>query len=112
MSCIFCSIIEGTIPSDKVYEDELILAFRDIQPQAPAHILIIPKIHINSANDINAENSRYISRIFECAPQIASKLGLSGGYRIATNIGSDGAQSVHHLHFHLLGGRKLSETIG
>ena len=107
MDCVFCSIIDGKIPSDKVYEDELVLAFRDINPEAPVHILLIPKEHIVSADCINSENSGIVAKIFELIPRIAADAGLKGGYRIITNVGDDGGQSVHHMHFHILGGKKL-----
>lgn len=109
--CIFCKIIKGDIPSSKVYEDDRVYAFRDINPMAPVHILIVPKAHVDSANGINAENSADISRIFEVIPQIAKAEGLENGYRVITNCGEDGCQSVQHLHFHLLGGKKLSESL-
>ena len=107
MDCIFCKIVAGDIPSTKVYEDDKILAFRDINPEAPVHILVIPKEHISSANEINDTNSAVISHIFETIPRIAADEKLDGGYRILTNIGKDGGQSVHHLHFHILGGKQL-----
>ena len=107
MDCIFCKIVAGEIPSTKVYEDESILAFRDINPEAPVHVLVIPKLHIASANDITEETSCIVAHIFECIPKIAKEEGLEGGYRIITNIGDDGGQSVHHMHFHILGGKKL-----
>ena len=107
MDCIFCKIVAGDIPSTKVYEDDTVLAFRDINPEAPVHVLIIPKMHIASANDITAETSGIVAHIFECIPKIAKAEGLDGGYRIITNIGDDGGQSVHHMHFHILGGKKL-----
>ena len=112
MDCLFCEIIKGNIPSSKVYEDEYCYAFRDIAPQAPVHVLVVPKIHIPSADGINAENSRYVSAIFEAIPKIAEAEGLSNGYRVITNCGEDGCQSVKHLHFHVLGGRKLPENMG
>lgn len=107
MDCLFCSIIKGEIPSNKVYEDELVYAFRDIKPMAPTHILVVPKRHIPSANGVTAENSVYVARIFEVIPKIAAAEGLTNGYRVITNCGEDGCQSVLHLHFHLLGGRPL-----
>ena len=107
MDCIFCKIVAGDIPSTKVYEDDTVLAFRDINPEAPVHILIIPKEHISSANEINDTNSAIIAHIFETIPKIAAEEKLDGGYRILTNIGKDGGQSVHHLHFHILGGKQL-----
>ena len=111
MNCLFCKIIAGDIPSTKVYEDEKILAFRDIAPQAPTHILVVPKTHIADLNGITAENSAIIAHIFTMIPQIAEKEGLVNGYRVVSNCGSDGCQSVQHLHFHILGGEKLSETM-
>ena len=111
MNCLFCSIISGDIPSKKVYEDEDCFAFLDINPQAPVHCLVVPKLHIESADMITAENSAVISKIFESIPKIAKELGLSSGYRIVSNIGEDGCQSVKHLHFHILGGKKLSENM-
>lgn len=111
MFCLFCKIIEGEIPSKKVYEDEYCFAFHDINPQAPVHILVIPKLHIESADAINADNSAYISRIFEVIPKIAAENGLVGGYRIISNCGNDACQSVKHLHFHILGGTQLAEKM-
>ena len=111
MSCLFCKIIAGEIPSAKVYEDEKVYAFKDIAPQAPVHVLIVPKCHIESADAINAENSTWVSAVFEAIPKVAAACGLSGGYRVITNIGEDGCQSVKHIHFHVLGGKKLSENM-
>ena len=111
-NCLFCKIVAGDIPSTKVYEDELILAFRDIAPQAPTHILVIPKVHIESVNDITEENSAVISEIFEHIPKIAEHAGIRGGYRVVSNSGENACQSVSHLHFHILGGEKLSERMG
>ena len=111
MDCLFCAIINGDIPSNKVYEDDYCYAFLDIAPQAPLHCLVVPKKHISSANEITAENSADVAKIFEAIPNIASSLGLENGYRIVSNIGEDGCQSVKHLHFHILGGKKLSETM-
>ena len=108
MDCIFCKIIAGDIPSAKVYEDELVYAFRDINPQAPTHILVIPKEHLGSINDITAENSGVVAHIFEVIPQIAAEEGLTGGYRVVSNCGPDAGQTVHHLHFHILGGKPLA----
>ena len=107
MDCLFCKILKGEIPSAKVYENEWVYAFRDIAPQAPVHVLIIPRIHVASADGITAENSLYVAKIFEAIPEIAKAEGLANGYRVITNCGEDGCQSVGHLHFHLLGGRKL-----
>ena len=112
MDCLFCKIIAGDIPSAKVYEDDNCLAFKDINPQTPVHILVIPKLHIASADDVNAENSAYVSHIFEVIPKIAAEQGLTGGYRVITNCGDDACQSVKHLHFHVMGGRKLPENMG
>ena len=111
MDCLFCAIIKGEIPSKKVYEDEYCYAFLDINPQAPVHCLVIPKEHIPSADAINAENAAVVADIFTAIPKIAASLGLSEGYRIVTNIGENGCQSVKHLHFHILGGEKLSENM-
>ena len=111
MDCLFCAIINGDIPSKKVYEDDMCYAFHDINPQAPVHFLVVPKLHIPSADAVSEENSKYVSHIFETIPKIAASVGLTNGYRIITNIGEDGCQSVKHLHFHVIGGRKLSETM-
>ena len=108
MGCLFCKIAAGEIPSNKVYEDDQILAFHDISPQAPVHILLIPKAHVGGADEISGENSAAVARIFEVAANLASEIGLDEGYRIVTNIGEHGQQSVRHLHFHLLGGRAMS----
>ncbi|MBQ8345096.1 MAG: histidine triad nucleotide-binding protein [Clostridia bacterium] len=112
MSCLFCRIIEGEIPSAKVWEDEVCYAFRDINPQAPVHVLIIPKAHVASVNEITAENSGDIAHIFEVIPKIAAAEGLTGGYRVISNCGSDACQSVAHLHFHILGGQTLTDRMG
>jgi len=106
--CLFCKIVAEEIPSTKVYEDEMILAFRDIAPQAPTHILVIPKNHIGSVNEITGENSAVVAHIFKTIPQIAAAEGLTGGYRVVSNCGADAGQTVHHLHFHILGGRELA----
>lgn len=111
--CIFCKIIKGELPSDKVYEDDKILAFKDINPAAPVHILVIPKEHIKSANEINDKNSDVVSHIFKIIPSIAKSQGIDeDGYRIITNIGDNGGQTVHHLHFQILGGKKLPMNLG
>ena len=107
-NCLFCKIIAGDIPSTKVYEDETVFAFRDIAPQAPTHILVIPKSHISGCNGVNAENSAVVAHIFEVIPQIAQAEGLANGYRVVSNCGDDAGQTVHHLHFHILGGKKLA----
>ena len=108
MNCLFCKIIAGEIPSSKVYEDDLVFAFRDIAPQAPTHILVVPKCHLSGCNDITAENSAVVARIFEVIPQIAKAEGLENGYRVVSNCGSDAGQTVAHLHFHILGGKQLA----
>ena len=107
-NCLFCKIIAGDIPSTKVYEDESIYAFRDINPQAPTHVLVVPKLHIEDTNGVSAENSAVVAHIFEVIPQIAAAEGLTGGYRVVSNCGADAGQTVHHLHFHILGGQQLS----
>ena len=108
MSCIFCKIIAGEIPSQKVYEDETVYAFKDINPMAPVHVLIVPKQHIASVNEVTAENSAVIAHIYEVASQLAKELGVAeDGYRIVTNCGKNAGQTVFHLHFHLLGGTPL-----
>ena len=111
MDCIFCRIIAGDIPSSKVYEDEKVFAFRDINPQAPVHVLVVPKEHVPSADFITAENSENVAAVFEAVPKIAAAEGLTNGYRVINNCGEDGCQSVKHIHFHLLGGKKLSEKM-
>ncbi|MBE6933864.1 MAG: histidine triad nucleotide-binding protein [Ruminococcaceae bacterium] len=108
MNCIFCKIVAGEIPSTKVYEDDTVLAFRDIQPMAPTHILVIPKAHIPSVDGVNGENSAVVAHIFEVIPGIAAKEKLVNGYRVVSNCGSDAGQTVPHLHFHILGGREMT----
>ena len=105
--CLFCKIVAGEIPSTKVYEDESVLAFRDIAPMAPTHILVIPKMHIPSVDGVTAENSGVVAHIFEVIPQIAAQEQLVNGYRVVSNCGCDAGQTVPHLHFHILGGREL-----
>ena len=109
--CLFCKIINGEIPSEKVYEDDEILAFKDINPKAPVHILIIPKKHISSAMEIKENDEALIGKIFTVIAKIAKEQKLDNGYRIINNCGEDGGQEVMHLHFHLLGGKKLSIDI-
>ena len=106
--CLFCKIVAGDIPSTTVYEDESVLAFRDIAPMAPTHILVIPKAHISSVADITPENSAVVAHIFEVIAAIAAQEGLTDGYRVVSNCGDHAGQSVHHLHFHILGGRQLT----
>lgn len=112
MDCLFCKIVNGKIPCAKVYEDETVLAFRDIEPQAPTHILIIPKEHIKSAAEITSDNSAVIAHIFEVAAEIAKAEGLSDGFRIVNNCGDNAGQTVKHLHFHLMGGRTFTWPAG
>ena len=107
-NCLFCKIVAGVIPSTKVYEDETILAFRDIAPQAPTPILVIPKAHIGSVAEVTPANSAVVAHIFEVIPAIAAKEGLAGGYRVVSNCGPDAGQTVPHLHFHILGGKALA----
>lgn len=111
MDCIFCAIVRGDIPSNKVYEDELCYAFLDIQPQAPVHCLVVPREHIASMDEVNGENAATVAHILTKIPAIAKGLGLTGGYRVISNVGEDGCQSVKHLHFHILGGKRLSEQM-
>ena len=111
MDCLFCKIIAGEIPASKVYEDADMLAFRDIAPQAPVHVLVIPKTHIPSMDGITAENSEIVAKIFAKIPKIAQMAGVTNGYRVISNCGDDACQSVKHLHFHILGGAQLSERM-
>ena len=106
--CLFCKIIAGDIPSTKVYEDETVYAFRDINPQAPIHILVVPKTHIADCSEVTAENSGLVAHIFEVIPEIARAEGLKNGYRVVSNCGADAGQTVQHLHFHILGGKTLA----
>lgn len=107
MDCLFCKIVSGEIPSTKVYEDKTVLAFRDIAPQAPTHILVIPKVHIGSVAEVTGQNSEIVGHIFEVIPGIAKAEGLHNGYRVVSNCGQDAGQTVQHLHFHILGGKEL-----
>lgn len=111
--CIFCKIAAGEIPSSLVYQDDKVIAFKDISPLAPVHILIIPKQHMDSVLDVNGENSSIVAHIFEKIVEIAEKAGIEkDGFRVVTNIGENGGQVVKHLHFHILGGRKLEVGLG
>lgn len=112
MDCLFCKIINGEIPSNKVYEDDQVFAFRDIEPQAPTHILIIPKQHIKSAAEIDESNSAVVAHIFEVAAKIAKQEGLDDGFRIVNNCGDIAGQTVKHIHFHLMGGREFGWPAG
>ena len=106
--CLFCKIAAGEIPSRKAYEDDTVLAFYDIDPKAPVHVLVIPKKHIESVNTLTRADDALLGHMFEVARQLAAELGVAeNGYRMVTNIGADGGQSVPHLHLHLLGGRSL-----
>ena len=110
MDCLFCKIIAGEIPSTKVYEDDAVYAFRDINPQAPEHIVLVPKTHMDSANDITEDNISNVTAIWRAIPKIAKELRFAeNGYRVINNCGEDGGQTVNHLHFHLLGGRKFTD---
>lgn len=111
MDCIFCKIINGEIPSNKLYEDEKIIAFHDINPEAKVHFLVVPKEHICCADKIDSTNSQIIAHIFELIPTLAKKAGIENGYRIINNCGADACQSVPHIHFHIIGGEKLPEHI-
>lgn len=106
--CLFCRIVAHEIPSDVVHEDDAVLAFRDINPKAPTHVLVIPKEHIASAAGLGAQDGSLLGRMFAVVADVADREGLSRGWRVVTNVGEDGGQSVEHLHLHLLGGRRLS----
>lgn len=108
MDCIFCKIANGEIPSNKVYEDDTVLAFYDLEPQAPSHILVIPKMHITSAADVTPENSGVIAHIFEVIAQIAKEQGFNDGFRVTNNCGDCAGQTVKHIHFHLMAGRDFT----
>ena len=108
MDCLFCKIAAGEIPSNKVYEDDKVLAFYDIDPQAPVHFLVIPKEHIGSMDEINSSNSGIVAHVYEVIAKIAKDLELTNGYRVVCNCGQDGGQTVGHLHFHVLAKRNLA----
>lgn len=111
-NCLFCKIVEGTLPALIVYSDETLMAFKDIHPQAPVHILIIPKQHINNLSNIPNEMNSIISRIPQVAAQLAREFGIDkSGFRLLTNSGIDGGQTVYHLHFHLMGGKPLGPKL-
>lgn len=105
--CVFCKIVAGEIPSNKLYEDELCCAFYDIQPLAPRHFLVVPKVHLTGANKINDDNAALVGHIFAVITKLTAVLGFSDGYRVVTNCGEDAGQTVKHLHFHVLGGKTL-----
>ena len=107
-NCLFCKIVAGDIPSKKAYEDDKILAFYDIAPQAPVHILVIPKAHIASVDEIGESNADVVAALFTNIPSLAKDAGITGGYRVVSNCGADACQSVKHLHFHILGGKELT----
>ena len=109
--CVFCKIAEGVIPSAKVYEDDTVLAFRDINPQAPVHILVIPKAHIASAADVTEENADAVAACFKVIAKIAKQENLDNGFRVISNVGEDAGQTVKHLHFHILAGVNMGEKI-
>ena len=106
--CLFCKIVEGEIPSTKVYEDDMILAFRDLEPQAPEHVLVIPKKHIASLDDVTEEDQEILGYLMCKIKDIAADLGIENGYRVVNNCGEDGLQTVKHIHFHLLGKRNMT----
>ena len=108
MDCLFCKIVAGEIPSTKIYEDDNVYAFADIDPHAPFHAIIVPKTHIKCADEITAENSFLIAKVFEAVAKIAKEQGLDKGYRVVNNCGEDGGQTVGHIHFHLLARRNLA----
>lgn len=108
MDCVFCKVASGEIPSTRVYEDDLCVAFKDLEPQAPVHLLIIPREHITSVAEVTPENSSIVAHIFEVAAKLAKENHLEKGWRIVSNIGEDGGQTVKHMHFHLLGGRPMA----
>lgn len=112
MDCVFCKIISGDIPSSKVYEDEWVVAFKDLEPQAPVHVLIVPKEHIASAVEITAENSFLIAKVFEAAAKIAKEMDLKDGFRIVNNCGEKAGQTVMHIHFHMMAGREFTWPAG
>lgn len=112
MDCIFCKIVEGSLPSTKVFENDRVLAFQDIQPAAPVHILIIPKKHIPTMNDVETEDNELIGELFAVARQIAKEQGIAeAGYRLVNNVNDEGGQVVYHLHIHLLGGKRLGALL-
>ena len=111
MDCIFCKIAAGEIPSAKVYENEYVYAFRDINPQAAVHVLVIPRAHIASMSEVNAENAPIVAEVLKAIAEVAKICGLDNGYRVISNVGEHGCQSVKHLHFHVIGGQQLSEKM-
>ena len=112
MDCIFCKIANGEIPATKVYEDDLVVAFNDLEPQAPTHILVIPKEHISSAKEVTEENSKVIAHIFEVIAKLSKELKMDDGFRVVNNCGDSAGQTVKHIHFHLLSGRNFTWPAG
>ena len=110
-NCLFCKIISGEIPSTKVYENDLVFAFKDINPQAPFHVLVVPKKHVASVAEIDRLDDHEIAACLHAVKQIAAEAGLSGGFRVISNCGPDACQSVPHLHFHILGGRQMADRM-
>lgn len=106
--CLFCRIVAGEVPSDRVYGDDAVVAFRDIAPRAPVHVLVVPRRHIADAHALTDADAELLSRLFAATRQIADEAGLANGYRVVTNVGPEAGQSVFHLHLHLLGGRTMS----
>ena len=111
MDCVFCEIIKGNIPSTKVFENDDIVAFNDLNPQMPVHVLIVPKKHIASAFELESGDAELVGRVFLAAKEIAEKLGLNNGFRIINNCGEDAGQTVKHIHFHMLGGKTMGKKI-
>lgn len=107
MDCLFCSIASKDIPSQLIYEDELVIAFKDINPQAPVHFLVVPKLHVQSLDQIIEDNDKLIAHVMRLIPRLAAEQGVENGYRVVNNCGSDGGQTVGHIHFHVLGGREM-----
>jgi len=112
MDYIFCKIANGEIPATKVYEDDTVVAFNDLEPQAPTHILVIPKCHISSAAEVNEENSAVIAHIFEVIAKLSKDLGMADGFRVVNNCGDCAGQTVKHIHFHLMAGREFTWPAG
>jgi histidine triad (HIT) family protein len=106
--CLFCRIVAGEVPATKLHEDDLVIAIRDISPKAPTHVLVLPVAHIASAADLTDDDAPLLGRLFSVVARLARNEGLVGGWRLVTNVGPDGGQSVDHLHLHLLGGRRMS----
>ena len=110
-NCLFCKILKGEIPSEKVYENDYVYAFRDINPQAPSHVLVIPRKHFGSLDKIDTADDRELAECLRAVSHIAAAEKLTGGYRVVSNCGPDACQSVHHLHFHILGGAQMADRM-